>query len=88
MELLFFAGLFVLFFWIIYQDILHRKDLEKKDKMLEDLTLKFMAKDVDDYIKVKQPEPENMEGEEDPYVDADEIPPQVGIEAKDRVEKI
>jgi len=63
----------VLFGFLVYRDWAHRKDMERKDDLIQDLNLKFMSRDTDDYIRAKAPKPENMESTVDDLIPVEEI---------------
>ena len=70
--------------FIVYRDFAHRADMREKDEMIKDLNLKFMSKSTDEYKRAVEPEPEEMEAEEDPYHPLEDVPIEKLLEAKDR----
>ena len=72
--------IFLQFAYIIYSDRESRKEREK-------LMLKFMSKDIQEYKQAIEPEPENAESSDitDDYVDTDDLPIEVLLEAEDRI---
>lgn len=76
----------LLFGFIIYRDLAHRQDIERKDNMLADLELKYMSKDVDDYVRAKALEPEDMQDAvEDNHVPIEDISDEQFYGAKDHL---
>ena len=74
MDLLTSLTTLVLFAFIIYRDISHRKDMLKKDELIKDLTLKHMCKDVNEYLSATPLKEEKLVEEKDPFVEIDEVP--------------
>ena len=61
--------------FLVYLGRSYRSDLRRKDRMLDDLTLKYLCKDVGEYLSATpQKKEERVEEEVDNYVPVDEVP--------------
>lgn len=66
-----FSGVLLLLYF--YSDYHYRRRLEKKDEFIKDLEVKFMSKDVTEYTRAVEEEPQEAEQEKDPYVEIDDL---------------
>ena len=66
------------FFYILYQDIINRRERER-------LQLKLMSKDVAEYKGAVDGPPENAKDERDPYVPVEDVPIEKLLGAEDNL---
>lgn len=66
------------FFYIIYQDIVNRRERDK-------LHLKIMSRDTTEYKKATEKPAKSSEPKEDPYVPLDDVPVEKLMRAEDKL---
>jgi hypothetical protein len=74
MEQFTFLTTIALFAFLIYVTITNRKDMLKKDDLIRDLTLKFMSKDVSEYLSATPQKEEKVEEEVDVHIPIEDVP--------------
>ena len=86
MELILAITTFLLFALLLAKEFIHSKQLQRKDDLIKDLTIKIMSKDANEYRHATEAPvvpPENAEEEEDELIPIEEVPLKKLREAKD-----
>ena len=72
---------------IIFREVIHYKELKRKDDFIKDLEIRFASKNPEEYVRTKsiydRPTPPEMINEEDPYVDINTVPVDTLMKAKE-----